>query len=190
MNVGAMLASLSKWIDAANAHRDPEARTWGRLGKVTEETGELTDEMAGLILAKMAIDSANGRLIAAMIGYTGQNPRKGVTHTREHVVKELYDIATTALCAVEHMNENDGTSVDGFGEHVLSLMYRANLTEDLECTVCGRDNRNGTHDALVRTGHLSHDFTTVVRTDILSRYPEGIDKLAVNSEYGKEAHNE
>lgn len=28
------------------------------------------------------------------------------------------------------------------------------------CGVCGRDNRNGTHDALQKTGHLSHDFVT------------------------------
>lgn len=31
--------------------------------------------------------------------------------------------------------------------------------DDPGCTVCGRDNRNGTHTALERTGHLSHAFT-------------------------------
>ena len=31
--------------------------------------------------------------------------------------------------------------------------------DDPGCTVCGRDNRNGTHSALERTGHLSHTFT-------------------------------
>jgi hypothetical protein len=30
---------------------------------------------------------------------------------------------------------------------------------DPTCTECDRDNRNGTHDALERTGHLSHPFT-------------------------------
>lgn len=33
------------------------------------------------------------------------------------------------------------------------------LDTDPGCTVCGRDNRNGTHDALERTGHLRHPFT-------------------------------
>lgn len=27
-----------------------------------------------------------------------------------------------------------------------------------ECATCGRDNENGTHSALERTGHLSHPF--------------------------------
>lgn len=29
---------------------------------------------------------------------------------------------------------------------------------DVVCSECGRDNGNGTHDALERTGHLSHRF--------------------------------
>lgn len=33
---------------------------------------------------------------------------------------------------------------------------------DPECTVCGRDNRNGTHSALERFGHLSHAFAAEV----------------------------
>ncbi len=28
-----------------------------------------------------------------------------------------------------------------------------------DCTICGRDNANGTHSALERTGHLGHRFT-------------------------------
>lgn len=31
--------------------------------------------------------------------------------------------------------------------------------EDPTCVTCGRDNRNGTHSALERTGHLGHPFT-------------------------------
>lgn len=77
----AALVALSRWIDGGNAHRDPEAVTWGRLAKITEEAGEV---------------------IEAYIGMTGQNPRKGVTHARGDVVAELLDIAATALGAVEH----------------------------------------------------------------------------------------
>ena len=49
----AKLVALSKWIDAANAHRDPEAVLWGRVSKIGEEFGEV---------------------IEALIGATGQNP--------------------------------------------------------------------------------------------------------------------
>jgi hypothetical protein len=33
------------------------------------------------------------------------------------------------------------------------------VQNDPGCTVCGRDNRNGTHDALELAGHLRHSFT-------------------------------
>jgi NTP pyrophosphatase (non-canonical NTP hydrolase) len=81
---------LSRWIDAGNEHRDPEAVTWGRLSKVAEECGEV---------------------IAAFIGATGQNPRKGVTCTGHDVQEELLDVAITALGAVAHLNNNDGTDL-------------------------------------------------------------------------------
>lgn len=40
-------------------------------------------------------------------------------------------------------------------EHVRST------DSDPECAVCGRDNRNGTHDALETFGHLNHGFTAL-----------------------------
>ena len=52
----AALVALSEWIDAGNAHRDPEAVTWGRLAKVAEEGGEV---------------------VAAYIGATGRIPARG-----------------------------------------------------------------------------------------------------------------
>lgn len=48
------VAALSSWIDRGNAGRHPEAATWARLSKITEEAGEV---------------------VAAYIGATGQNPR-------------------------------------------------------------------------------------------------------------------
>lgn len=84
------LAALSHRIDESNAHRDPEAVTWGRIAKITEESGEV---------------------IAAFIGATGQNPRKGVTHTMDDVVEELLDVAVTALGAVEHLTGNKSESM-------------------------------------------------------------------------------
>lgn len=84
------LHRLSAWIDAGNEHRNGEARTWGRLSKVAEECGEV---------------------IAAYIGATGQNPRKGMTHTPLDVEEELLDVAVTALAALAHLRDNDGTDL-------------------------------------------------------------------------------
>lgn len=98
------LAGLSEWIDAGNAHRDPEAILWGRVAKLTEEAGEAT---------------------AALIGLTGQNPRKGVTHTSDDVIAELLDVAITALGAVEHMTGNRGQALPALCSKVDTVHTRA-----------------------------------------------------------------
>lgn len=104
----ATLIALSEWIDDSplNLTRDPEAATWGRLSKITEEAGEV---------------------IAAWIGVTGQNPRKGVTHTVEDVRKELLDTALTALCAFVHLNNNQGDAEAALSAHILWVGERAGV---------------------------------------------------------------
>jgi NTP pyrophosphatase (non-canonical NTP hydrolase) len=104
---GDRLSALSAWIDGAQGDRDAEAVTWGRLAKIAEETGEV---------------------IEAFVGATGQNPRKGVTHTLDDVLKELLDVAVTALAAAEHMTGNKGRSTEMLGEHVESLCKRAGIS--------------------------------------------------------------
>lgn len=107
--MGVRLARLSRWIDESpeNAARDPEAATWGRLSKITEEAGEV---------------------ITAFIGVTGQNPRKGVYATDDAVRKELLDVAVTALAAYEHMTGNEGQSVVALNRFLDSLIKRAGLS--------------------------------------------------------------
>ena len=126
MNVGDMLTALSKWVDAPNAHKDVEAQMWGRVAKVAEEAGEA---------------------ISALIGATGQNPRKGVTHDIRDVERELFDVAATALCAVAHIRGNDNPSdsepggdclMDDFGDHVSWVVHRAMSTPAREATREGR----------------------------------------------------
>jgi hypothetical protein len=97
------IRDLSVWIDEANAARDPEAVTWGRLSKIGEEFGEV---------------------VGAWIGVTGQNPRKGVHGSIEAVKKELLDVAVTALGALEHLNGNDGKSMYALYEHTIYLDER------------------------------------------------------------------
>lgn len=100
------IARLSEWIDAGNAGRDPEAATWARLAKITEEAGEV---------------------VAAQIGATGQNPRKGVTHTAQDVQEELIDVAVTALAALEHVRGHDRRSIALLEDKLERTLRRAGL---------------------------------------------------------------
>lgn len=100
------ITDLSRWVDEApkNAARDPEARTWGRLAKVCEEAGEV---------------------IAAYIGATAQNPRKGRTHDMAAVEEELLDTALTALAAYEHVTGNQKLALHDFFEFIVMRRKRA-----------------------------------------------------------------
>jgi NTP pyrophosphatase (non-canonical NTP hydrolase) len=101
---------LSRWIDTQNLAqgRELEALTWGRLAKLQEEAGEV---------------------IAAYIGVTGQNPRKGVTHQRGDVIKELADVVITGLAAIEHMTGNQGKSMQVVLANLLRVKGRADEAE-------------------------------------------------------------
>jgi hypothetical protein len=99
------ITELSKWVDDANADRG-EALTWSRVAKVGEESGEA---------------------LSALLGYVGQNPRKGYYADAQEVVKELLDVALAALGAVEHMTDNKGHALRLFREHVEAVHARAGL---------------------------------------------------------------
>lgn len=73
------ITAINAWIDEANEPSEHEDSM--RIMKIGEEYGEA---------------------VAAYIGMTGQNPRKGLTHTQHDVLMELADIAITALTAIEH----------------------------------------------------------------------------------------
>lgn len=102
------LVAMSRWIDQSpkNAARDPEAQTWGRLAKVCEEAGEVIEKF---------------------IGYTEQNPRKGLTADKFDVMEELLDVALTALAAYEHMSNHQGQSMHDFKQHIAKRLRRVSL---------------------------------------------------------------
>lgn len=79
------LDALVGWVDKYNIRTREEIGL--RVLKVFEEAGEAAQ---------------------AWIGYTGQNPRKGITHTPDDVVNELLDLAITALVAAQSVK---GSSV-------------------------------------------------------------------------------
>ncbi|HEV2639634.1 MAG TPA: MazG-like family protein [Actinocrinis sp.] len=69
---------LVEWLDRSSA-LTPETERLLRLMKLSEEVGEVAE---------------------AVIGVTGQNPRKGVTHTWDDVNAELCDVILTAMVAL------------------------------------------------------------------------------------------
>ncbi|GIH26016.1 hypothetical protein Aph01nite_43260 [Acrocarpospora phusangensis] len=75
--LGQRIAALVGWLDKSNPRTDHEIAM--RILKVVEEAGEAS---------------------SAYIGMTGQNPRKGVTHTAADVRAELLDVVVTALVAM------------------------------------------------------------------------------------------
>lgn len=104
-DAGRALVELVDWIDRHNNRRDPEAISWGWIAKVSEEHGEA---------------------VQAMVGWTGQNPRKGFTHSRDDVTEELLDVAVAALGAVEHLR-GDGRALAELEDKILRVHLRAGL---------------------------------------------------------------
>ncbi len=78
------VADVTAWLDSSNP------------------TGPHEDAMRVLKLAE-----ESGEAAVAYIGMVGQNPRKGVTHTRDDLLNELADVAITALCAIQHFTQDE-----------------------------------------------------------------------------------
>ncbi|WP_435597101.1 MazG-like family protein [Streptomyces anulatus] len=77
------------WLDEQNGRSQQEITL--RLLKLTEEAGEVAQ---------------------AWIGATGQNPRKGITHTAADVADELCDVIVTASVALASLVDDPGAHLD------------------------------------------------------------------------------
>jgi NTP pyrophosphatase (non-canonical NTP hydrolase) len=58
------------------------------------------DDQGSLLMRMLKLSEEVGEAAQAVIGATGRNPRKGVTHTWEDVQGELCDVVITALVAL------------------------------------------------------------------------------------------
>jgi hypothetical protein len=79
---------VDNWLDEElpdHYREQPLAQDWARISKVIEELGEA---------------------VAAMIGATGQNPRKGTTHHRDDILNELADVTMTGILAIQHFTKS------------------------------------------------------------------------------------
>lgn len=68
-----------------------------------------------------------GEAAAAYIGMTGQNPRKGVTHTQTDLLNELADVAVTALCAMQHFTQNATVTRGMLASKVAGIIARSDI---------------------------------------------------------------
>ncbi|MET9143621.1 MazG-like family protein [Streptomyces sp. NPDC004042] len=92
--------ALWAWLDGHRAHGERETLLL-RLLKLSEEVGEAAQ---------------------AVIGATGQNPRKGTTHTWQDVESELCDVVITALVALRTLTPD---AEEVFGRHLARVRDRS-----------------------------------------------------------------
>jgi hypothetical protein len=88
-----MIGDIDTWLDTAvgvDYLTMPLAQTWARVGKIGEEYGEA---------------------INALIGMTGQNPRKGIYATMYDLEREVADVVFTGILALMHLTK-DANTVD------------------------------------------------------------------------------
>ncbi|MGH3648785.1 MAG: MazG-like family protein [Micromonosporaceae bacterium] len=83
-----------------------------------DEHNGASREDLGLRVLKVVEES--GEAAAAWIGVTGQNPRKGYTHSYADVAAELADVAFAALVAIESLNGDAAEELHAVADKVLS----------------------------------------------------------------------
>ncbi|MFD5269957.1 MazG-like family protein [Streptomyces sp. NPDC058335] len=64
------------------------------------DAGQPVAGREGLVLRILKLSEEVGEVAQAVIGATGQNPRKGTSHSWEDVQSELCDVVITALVAL------------------------------------------------------------------------------------------
>lgn len=82
------IQAIDTWLDlgiSEHYKQQPLATDWSRVCKIGEELGET---------------------IQALIGATGQNPRKGFHGGYDEVLDELADVVITAIMAMQHFTKD------------------------------------------------------------------------------------
>jgi len=107
---------LSAWLDRGST-LPAETKTILQILKITEEAGEVAE---------------------ALIGVTGQNPRKGFSHSWQDVEKELCDVVISAMVALTRVNPDAARTV--FQNHLDTVAARC---ADTTATAVGEIGKNG-----------------------------------------------
>ncbi|MFF9115999.1 MazG-like family protein [Streptomyces massasporeus] len=107
-----------------NDHTPAAPELWSTIDTLTQwlDTNRPVEGREGLLLRVLKLTEEVGEVSEAVIGATGQNPRKGVTHTWEDVQAELCDVVITALVALRTLTpEARGV----FGRHLDRVRERS-----------------------------------------------------------------
>ena len=82
--------------------RDNTADVWAGIDALWTwvDTNRPLSGQEALLLRMLKLSEEVGEVAEAVIGATGQNPRKGVSHTWDDVRSELCDVVITALVAL------------------------------------------------------------------------------------------
>ncbi|WP_338778078.1 MazG-like family protein [Streptomyces sp. DG1A-41] len=83
-------------------HTPPAPELWATIDTLWEwlDSHRPIEGREGMLLRILKLSEEVGEVAEAVIGATGQNPRKGVTHTWDDVQSELCDVVITALVAL------------------------------------------------------------------------------------------
>ncbi|MGW3628783.1 MazG-like family protein [Streptomyces sp. NPDC005122] len=84
---------LHDWLDADRTRE-------GRAHDGRVHDGRTHDGREELLLRILKLSEEVGEVARAVIGATGQNPRKGTTHTWDDVRSELCDVVITGMVAL------------------------------------------------------------------------------------------
>jgi NTP pyrophosphatase (non-canonical NTP hydrolase) len=97
--------------------------TWTLIAQLRERFAAAPDPApnAALAFRVLKLTEETGEAAEALIGATGQNPRKGVTHTMDDLANELCDVALTAMLALAETVPDPDTYL---AQHVARLTDR------------------------------------------------------------------
>lgn len=101
-----VITRVDEWLDdlvVEEYKAQPLAQDWARVHKIAEELGEVTD---------------------ALIGATGQNPRKGYYGDMSKVYDELADVVFTGILAIQHFTKDADETFDILYEKMGKLKAR------------------------------------------------------------------
>ena len=135
-----VVAVAFRSLDQVNGSAPPEITL--RILKIAEEFGEA---------------------VQAWIGVTGQNPRKGITHTRRHVADELGDVAITALVAASSMGFDPRRVLADTAAKVATrfgILGTRPGTDSPPQVTCGANDPDGQVDAFI-WAWVSADFRSL-----------------------------
>ena len=98
--------------------------TWETIGRLAAwlDRGSELPAQTKTILQILKITEEAGEVAEALIGVTGQNPRKGFSHSWQDVEGELCDVVITAMVALTRVNPEAARTV--FREHLAGVAAR------------------------------------------------------------------